>query len=60
MSQPLVFAADDDMVWFPDTVVNKRRCVEAVRHMRLAGLLQEARNEICSVEAISARAKCGN
>jgi hypothetical protein len=57
--QPLVFAADENMVWFPDTVVNKRRCVEAVRHLRIAGLLAEAKDELCRVTGISARAKCG-
>ena len=57
--QPLVFAADSDMVWFPETVINKRRCVEAARHLRVAGLLQEAIEELCSVEAVAARAKCG-
>ena len=58
--QPLVFAADNDMVWFPNSVVNKRRCVEAARHLRNAGLMQEAIEELCSIEAISARAKSGD
>ena len=59
IQQPLVFAADNHMVWFPDTVVNKRRCFEAPRHLRTAGLIPEAILELCSIEAVAARAKCG-
>ena len=40
--QPLVFAEAVDMVWFPNTVVNKRRCFEAVRHLRTSGLFHRS------------------
>ena len=43
----------------PEAVINHRRCVEADHHMLAARLYDEAKKEICCIEAVYARAKCG-
>lgn len=54
-SQPLVFQASS--IWFDGSTVNKRRCLEAAHHLIEADLLLEAKDELCNVDAICARAK---
>ena len=47
-----------DEIWSPKAVINQRRCVEAVHHMLAAGWYSKAEKELCSMEAVYARAKC--
>ena len=46
-------------IWSPNAVINSRRCVEASHHMLAAGWYKEAEVELCTIEAVYARAKCG-
>ena len=46
-------------VWFENAVVNRRRCVEAAYHMVHARMTTQASQEICDIDSIIARAKCG-
>ena len=47
-----------DEIWSPKAVINNRRCVEAGHHMVAAGWYSKAEKELCSMEAVYARAKC--
>jgi len=57
-SQPLTLNCSEKDVWFPTAKINKRRCVEAAPHMLTAAMFTEAETELCSLESVSARAKC--
>ena len=46
-------------IWSPNAVINRRRCVEAGHHMLAAGWYAEAEEELCTIEAVYASAKCG-
>ena len=46
-------------VWFPDTVINKRRVTEASNALINAGLFHEAIDELCNLENICAYIKAG-
>ena len=46
-------------IWSPKAVINHRRCVEASHHMLAAGWYDKAAEELCNIEAVYARAKCG-
>ena len=46
-------------IWSPLVRPNRRRCVEAVHHMLKAEMFIEAKKELCSWEAVCARARCG-
>ena len=59
MLQPLVLNGSEDTVWFPASIVNKRRCVEAATHLRRAVLFQNDVFEMCSIESVRAYAECG-
>ena len=58
-SQPLVLNGPDLKVLFPSARVNRRRCAEAAAHLCTGGLIDEAVNELCTIESVTARAKCG-
>ena len=50
-------------VWFPKSIINVRRCVEAAYHMIKADSIDMkvlAIDELCSIEGICARAKAGS
>ena len=47
-------------IWNPDTVPNKRRCAEAAEHMIEGNLFRAAIDELCTLEAVCARAKTGS
>ena len=55
--QPLVLTAVP--IWYPNAVVNQRRCVEAVAHMLKGGYIRYALEELCNLEGVCARARCG-
>ena len=57
--QPLTLNCEASSVWMPVAKVNQRRCVEAAPHMLTAGMLDEAETELCSLQSVCARAKCG-
>jgi WD40 repeat protein len=46
-------------VYHEDSVVNRRRCVEAVRPMLECGMLEEAERELCDFAGICGRLRCG-
>ena len=58
-SQPLTLNCSEKDVWLPTAKINKRRCVEAAPHMLTAAMFAEAETELCSLESVCARAKCG-
>lgn len=58
--QPLVHNNSNSMsVWLPEARVNNRRCEEAAAHMIKAKMFSQAITELCSIEAVVARAKTG-
>jgi len=57
--QPLTLNCPEQDVWFPQSMMNSRRCDEAVDHMLAASMFTEAQQELCSLQAMCARAKCG-
>ena len=52
-------SASDDFEWAPKAAINYRRSVEAGHHMLTAGWYDKAEKELCSIEVVYARAKCG-
>ena len=52
--------AVEPVIWRPDVLPNRRRCAEAAHHMVKGGMFSEAVTELCSIESVCARAKCGN
>jgi WD40 repeat protein len=58
MEQPLVL--NDISIWLPECVVNRRRMIEGYYHLIEAGLLDEAIEEICSLEFVCASVLCGD
>jgi len=48
-------------VWFPQAVVNARRCIEAPHHLVRAGaaMQEQACHELCSIHLVSACVKTG-
>ena len=48
-----------EQIWSPRATINRRRCVEAAHHMLAAGWYEEAEKELCTIEAVYARAKSG-
>jgi len=57
--QPLTLNCVEDEVWYPEALVNGRRCVEAGAHMLAASMWDEAEAELCTLESVCARAKAG-
>jgi WD40 repeat protein len=58
--QPLIHNSSNIMsVWLPDARINSRRCEEAASHLIKANMFNEAAQELCSIEAVVARAKTG-
>ena len=57
--QALTLNCPIEDIWSPKAVINQRRCVEAGHHMLAAGWYEEAEKELCTVEAVYTRAKCG-
>ena len=57
--QPLTLDCEASSVWMPAAKVNQRRCVEAAPHMLTAGMFDEVETELCSLQSVCARAKCG-
>ena len=57
--QSLTLNCPVEEIWSPKAVINHRRCVEAAHHMLAAGWYDMAAEELCNVEAVYARAKCG-
>jgi WD40 repeat protein len=58
MEQPLIL--NDVAIWLPECLVNRRRVIEGFYHLIEADLLNEAIQEICSLEFICASALCGD
>jgi WD40 repeat protein len=56
--QPISLGIDKS-VWLKSSLINTRRCSEAVHHLIQGGLYLEAISELCTIEGICARAKCG-
>ena len=56
--QSLILNGPMDEIWSPKAVINHRRCVEASHHMLAAGWYDESEKELCTMEAVYARAKC--
>jgi hypothetical protein len=56
--QPLTLNEHD--VWFPQALVNKRRCDEAAHHLLKAKMILEAEKELCNLKGVAARAKTRN
>ena len=57
--QSLTLNCPTEEIWSPKALINHRRCVEAGHHMLAAGWYSEAEKELCTIEAVYARAKCG-
>jgi WD40 repeat protein len=58
--QPLIHNNSNSMsVWLPEARINNRRCEEAAAHMIRAKMYHQAITELCTVEAVVARAKTG-
>jgi WD40 repeat protein len=58
MSQPLIL--NEVTVWMPASIVNRRRVVEGYYHLIKGGLLQEAVEEVCSLEFVCCSASAGD
>jgi WD40 repeat protein len=58
MSQPLIL--NEVSVWMPESLVNRRRVVEGYFHLIKRGLLQEAVEEVCSLEFVCCSALAGD
>jgi WD40 repeat protein len=58
MSQPLIL--NEVSVWMLESTVNRRRVVEGYYHLIKGGLLQEAVEEVCSLEFVCCSALAGD
>jgi WD40 repeat protein len=58
MAQPLIL--NEVSVWMPESIVNRRRVVEGYYHLIKGGLLQEAVEEVCSLEFVCCSALAGD
>jgi tetratricopeptide (TPR) repeat protein len=58
MSQPLIL--NEVSVWMLESIVNRRRVVEGYYHLIKGGLLQEAVEEVCSLEFVCCSALGGD
>jgi WD40 repeat protein len=58
MSQPLIL--NDISIWMTESIVNRRRVVEGYYHLIKGGLLQEAVEEVCSLEFVCCSASAGD
>jgi WD40 repeat protein len=58
VEQPLRLS--DFSIWHPECLVNRRRVIEGYYHLINGGLLDEAIEEICSLEFVGASAMCGD
>jgi WD40 repeat protein len=58
MSQPLIL--NEVSVWMSKSLVNRRRVVEGYYHLIKGGLLQEAVEEVCSLEFVCCSALAGD
>jgi GTPase SAR1 family protein len=59
MAQPLILN-NVPSLWLPGCFVNRRRVIEAYYHLMKGGLVNEATEEICSIEFVCASALCGD
>jgi WD40 repeat protein len=57
MEQPLVL--NGVSIWLSECLVNRRRVIEGYYHLTEAGFLDEAVEEICSLEFVCASKVCG-
>ena len=57
--QAMILNGRIEEIWSPKAAINYRRSVEAGHHMLTAGWYDKAEKELCSVESVYARAKCG-
>jgi WD40 repeat protein/tetratricopeptide (TPR) repeat protein len=58
MSQPLIL--NEVSVWISESIVNRRRVAEGYYHLIKGGLLQEAVEEVCSLEFVCCSALAGD
>jgi WD40 repeat protein len=58
IAQPLIL--NEVSVWMPESIVNRRRVVEGYYHLIKGGLLQEAVEEVCSLEFVCCSALVGD
>jgi WD40 repeat protein len=58
MDQPLML--NEVPVWLSESIVNRRRVVEGYYHLIKGGLLQEAAEEVCSLEFVCCSALAGD
>jgi WD40 repeat protein len=58
MEQPLVL--NGFSIWLPECLVNRRRTIEGYYHLIEAGLLNQALEEICTLEFVCASGLCGD
>jgi WD40 repeat protein len=58
MTQPLIL--NEVSVWMTESIVNRRRVVEGYYHLIKGGLLQEAVEEVCSLEFVCCSAWTGD
>jgi WD40 repeat protein len=58
MTQPLIL--NEVSVWVSESIVNRRRVVEGYYHLIKGGLLQEAVEEVCSLEFVCCSALAGD
>jgi hypothetical protein len=58
MEQPLIL--NNVSIWLPECLVNRRRVIEGYYQLIEAGLLDEAIEEICSLEFVCASGLCGD
>ena len=57
--QAMILNGRIEEIWSPKAAINYRRSVEAGHHMLTAGWYDKAEKELCSIEVVYARAKCG-
>jgi WD40 repeat protein len=58
VEQPL--RLNDNSIWHPECLVNRRRVIEGYYHLINGKLLDEAIEEMCSLEFVGASALCGD
>jgi WD40 repeat protein len=58
-SQPLILIGDDYNIWYSNSVVNSRRCIEGPNGLLRSNLLIKMVNEICNFEFICASIRVG-
>jgi WD40 repeat protein/ABC-type dipeptide/oligopeptide/nickel transport system ATPase component len=58
MQQPLVL--NDISIWSKESLINRRRVIEGYHHLIKGGLLDEAVDEICSLEFVCASGYCAD